>query len=85
MICITMTYEGTCATARAAAAVAGNIYAPHTLVQYLSLMCDIIDRVTHQASIIAVATALAGSGLHCCCCHCSCWTAPDTQLREIML
>ena len=35
MICITMTYEIICSTARAACAVAGVVYIPHTVPQYL--------------------------------------------------
>ena len=57
MICITLTHESICSTARAAAAVLGVIYIPHTMTQYLLL----IDRVSHQDYIVAVTTAvLAG-------------------------
>ena len=54
MICITMTYESICSTARAAAAVPAVVCIPHTLAQYLLL----IDRVAHQAYIAAVAAAV---------------------------
>ena len=57
MICLTMTYKSICSTARAAAAVLGVVYIPHTTAQYLLF----IDRLPHQTYIAAVAAAvLAG-------------------------
>ena len=58
MICITMTYEIICSTARSTCVVVVVVYIPHTLLQYLLL----IDRVTHQVYIDAVAHA-RGAGV----------------------
>ena len=43
IICVTMTYEAICSTARAAAAAAHLQYVPHTMLEYLAL----IDRPAH--------------------------------------
>ena len=54
IICVTMTYEAICSTARAAAAAAHLQYVPHTMLEYLVL----IDRPAHAAYVVAVAAAL---------------------------
>ncbi len=55
IMCVTMTYEVICSTAKAAAAAAHLQYVPHTMPEYLAL----IDRVAHLAYVAAVAAALA--------------------------
>ena len=52
IICVTMTYEAICSTARANRLVP---YVPHTMLEYLAL----IDRPANAAYVIAVAAALA--------------------------
>ena len=52
MICITKDYESS--TARAAAAVLGVVYVPHTMAECLVL----IDRASHRAYIGAVTAAV---------------------------
>jgi len=42
MICITMTYENIYATSCEATVVAGNMYIPHTIVEYLG-MVDVLS------------------------------------------
>ena len=56
IICVTMTYEAICSTARANRLVP---YVPHTMLEYLVL----IDRPAHAAYVLAEAAALTALSL----------------------
>jgi hypothetical protein len=56
IICVTMTYEAICSTARAVAAQSHVRYVPHTMTEYLAL----IDRPAYFAHVATVGVVVTG-------------------------